>query len=175
MDTKKMFSSYRPGYCLLAMFLSLFAATGSYAVDRKPKIELKVSMAKEFVRSKDGKRIVELLPVEKTARGDVLVYTVNYRNTGRSVARNVVVVDPIPAETTYIPKSATGQNTKILFSINGGATFQEPPVYFKSRDAAGTETTRPAPPEMYTHLKWIVQVPLEPDETGKASFKVKVK
>jgi len=175
MVKKKTGDSCRGVYKLLATLLLLIMATGAYAAEQKPKIELKNSAAKEIVRIKDGRQIVELLPVVKTARGDILVYTVSYRNSGQSEARNVTVVDPIPEGATYMPGSAAGQNSKILFSINGGATYIEPPVLYKSLDASGKEITGPASPEMYTHVKWIVQVPLKPGETGKASFKVKVK
>lgn len=161
-------------YFLGVIALLLLTVTGSRA-EEKPSIELKISAAKESIRLKDGKQLVELLPVEKTRRGDVLVYTINYRNSGRSDARNVAVIDPVPEGTTYIPESAAGKNTRISFSINGGATYMEPPLYFKTRDASGKETSQVAPPEMYTHIKWLVQVPLKPGETGKTSFRVKVK
>ena len=153
----------------------LLAATTAFANEQNPRIVLKVSGEKEVVRIKDGKKVVQLVPMDKIKSGDVLLYTVTYLNSGKSMAKDVTVVDPIPVNSVYIPESAAGKDTKILFSINGGATYVEPPVMHKIRDNAGNEIIRPAPPEMYTHIKWIVQTPVNPNTTGKITFKVKVK
>ena len=163
-----------PWGLLLAVPLLLMAGI-SFAQEQQPRIVLEVSGQKEVVRTKDGKKTVLLEPMDRIGTGDVLVYTVTYRNSGKSVARDVTVVNPIPQHTVYIPESAAGRDTKILFSINGGATYLEPPVLYKSRDNAGKEIVQPATPEMYTHIKWIVQTPVNPNAKGTTTFKVKVK
>lgn len=159
---------------LLVMHL-LLAASAGLAGEPTPRIELTVAGQKEVVRIRDGQSVVTLAPMDRIASGDVLVYTVTYRNSGTSIAKDVTVVDPIPANTVYIPGSAAGADTTILFSIDGGATFREPPVLYKGRDSAGKEIVQPAPPEMYTHIKWIVRTPVNPNGTGTTRFKVKVK
>lgn len=173
MKNKKMVRP-RPAMFLLVMTAALLTALSSFAEELKPKVELMVRGEKEVVRVRNGKKAVELAPLDNARGGDVLLYTVTYHNSGKSVARNVEVVDPIPANTVYVPGSATGKTTKILFSINGGATYLEPPVTYRSRDNAGKEVVQPAPPEMYTHIKWIVPS-LGANASGTASFKVKVK
>jgi large repetitive protein len=69
------------------------------------------------VRSSDVSRVLAGLPtmnIEKTvdrpsARpSDKLTYTITYRNSGTADAENVVVMDVLPAEMTYVPGSATG-------------------------------------------------------------------
>jgi len=153
---------------------ALFAAAQQAWAD-EPRIALKVSGEKEVVQIRNGKKTVSTAPMDKIQSGDSLVYTITYQNTGKSVARDVTVVDPVPANTAYLPGSAAGKDTKILFSINGGATYLEPPVLRKIRDAAGKEIVQPAPPELYTHIKWIVKAPVAPGATGTVTFKVKVK
>jgi len=160
---------------LLLAALLLLQAGIAFAQEQQPRIVLQISGQKEVIRIRDGKKAVILEPMDKIGTGDVLVYTVTYLNSGKSLARDVTVVNPIPEHTVYIPGSAAGRDTKILFSINGGATYLEPPVFYKSRDNAGKEIVQPATPEMYTHIKWIVQTPVTPNVKGTTNFKVKVK
>jgi uncharacterized repeat protein (TIGR01451 family) len=155
-----------------ALFL---AATAGFADEQNPRIILSVKGEKEVVQTKDGKKIVQLAPMDTIKSGDVLVYSVTYQNSGKSVAKDVTVINPIPVNTVYIPESAAGKDTKIFFSINGGATYQPAPVMQKIRDSAGKEIIQPAPPELFTHIKWMVQVPVSPNATGMTTFKVRVK
>jgi uncharacterized repeat protein (TIGR01451 family) len=43
----------------------------------------------------------------RLAPGDVMTYTIDVESTGSDAATDVVLVDPIPAGTTYVPDSAT--------------------------------------------------------------------
>ncbi|HEY7428392.1 MAG TPA: isopeptide-forming domain-containing fimbrial protein, partial [Gemmataceae bacterium] len=54
--------------------------------------------------------------------GDTLEYTVNVTNTGQDAAGNVILTDPIPANTTYVPGSLrilTGANAGIMTDAAG--------------------------------------------------------
>ncbi|HKB35942.1 MAG TPA: hypothetical protein VKD72_05780, partial [Gemmataceae bacterium] len=54
--------------------------------------------------------------------GDTLEYTVNVTNTGQDGAGNVILTDPIPANTTYVPGSLrilSGANTGIMTDAAG--------------------------------------------------------
>lgn len=158
----------------LTMALQL-AASPCFSDEQKPRVMLNVKGEKEVHLIRDGKNVVELAPMDETARGDILVYTLTYQNNDTIIVKNLTVVDPIPEHTEYVSGSAEGKDTKILFSINGGATYLEPPITYKSLDSNGKETVQTAPPELYTHIKWIVQRPVHPNETGTTTFKVKVK
>ena len=158
-----------------ALFLAALLLAAPQARADEPRIALKVSGEKEVTQIRNGKKTVTTAPLDKIKSGDILVYTVMYHNTGKSVARDVTVVDPVPANTVYLPGSAAGKDAKIFFSINGGATFVEPPVLRKSLDAAGKEILQPAPPELFTHIKWIIKAPVPANATGTVTFKVKVK
>jgi uncharacterized repeat protein (TIGR01451 family) len=46
--------------------------------------------------------------------GDILEYTISFKNTGQDIATKVFVIDPIPSGTTFVPgslKIASGANT----------------------------------------------------------------
>lgn len=56
--------------------------------------------------------------------GDVLTYTIHFNNSGQDGATNVVLTDPIPAGTTYVPGSlrVLTNDTNNGGATNGGAT-----------------------------------------------------
>src|SRR5262249_22107088 len=54
--------------------------------------------------------------------GDTLEYTVNVTNNGQDAAGNVILTDPIPANTTYVPGSLrilSGANTGVMTDASG--------------------------------------------------------
>jgi uncharacterized repeat protein (TIGR01451 family) len=64
--------------------------------------------------------------------GDILTYTIDVDNTGNAAATNVVVLDPVPAMTTYVPNSCTtsqgtcslnGANVEFLLGTMNPATM----------------------------------------------------
>ncbi|HER42956.1 MAG TPA: DUF11 domain-containing protein [Candidatus Eisenbacteria bacterium] len=59
---------------------------------------------------------------------DTIEYTLTYRNTGNATAAGIDLVGPIPEGTAYLDMTATDiDNARPLFSIDGGASFHEPP------------------------------------------------
>ncbi|WP_202845510.1 DUF11 domain-containing protein [Luteimonas saliphila] len=56
--------------------------------------------------------------------GDVLTYTISFDNSGQDGATNVLVTDPVPAGTTYVPGSLVilTNNTDDGGATNGGPT-----------------------------------------------------
>lgn len=166
-----------PGWWNIIVLLTLIIvpAGHSRAAAEKPRIELKASCVRQVVHDLNGQKTVELVPATESASGDTLVYSTEYHNSGKSSAEKVTVVSPIPANTVYVDGSAVGENSKILFSLNQGLSYQEPPLMLKTRNKQGKEVTLPAPPEMITHIKWIVQIPVKPAGQGTTTYKVVVK
>lgn len=160
------------------MFLLLIMVSFPVLVlgQEKPNLVLKLTAQKEvIVKDEEGKTRIDYLEVEKTDPGDVLKYTILYTNAGVAEARGAVIVDPLPAGTTYVGNSAEGKDTEISFSIDGKA-FEAPPMLkYKVKEPDGTEKELVATPEMYTHIKWKLKKLVPPGTSGTANFKVKVK
>lgn len=159
-----------------AMFLLVWAAYAPAADPAKPELALTLSASKEVtVKDAEGKTKAEWQEVREANPGDIVMYTITYRNVGTVEAREARVVDPIPSETTYVSGSAEGKDAAITFSLDG-KTFQDPPLLrYKVRQADGTEAEYQATPEMYTHIQWKLLKPVPPGGTGAMSFKAKVK
>ena len=106
---------------------------------------------------------------------DILIYRLTCTNKGGEPATEVIITDPIPEGTEYIMGSATGDSAKITFSIDGGNTYQNPPVIYKVRKSDGTIQVKLATPEMFTHIRWLFVGNIMPQELRRASFEVRVK
>jgi len=161
---------------LAAVAVSVWA-TGAVAADpAKPELALTLTAQKEVtVKDGEGKAKVEWREVKEAKTGDIVKYTITYKNVGTVEARDGRVVDPVPKETAYVSGSAEGKDAEITFSLDG-KTFQAPPLLkYKVRQADGTEAEYTATPEMYSHIQWKLLKPVPPGGTGSVSFKVMVR
>jgi uncharacterized repeat protein (TIGR01451 family) len=121
----------------------------------------------EKVAGVDGKPLQRLVPAGVISQGDVIYYTVKIRNPTTVPARDVAVVQRIPANTTYVPRSASGPSADITFSADGGSTFK-PAGELTVVSAAGVP--RPATPQDYTHIRWQLRNVLAPGAVALARF-----
>jgi len=162
----------------LAVLLVLVAAVPAARAQsgEKPELVLTLSAQKEAaVKGPDGKATTKWQDVKTGNPGDVIRYTIAYRNGGKTEARDATIVDPVPKGTTYIPGSAAGEGAEITFSLDG-KSFQAPPqLKYRVRQPDGSEAELLASPDMYTHIRWTLLKPVPSGGTGTVSFKVKVR
>jgi len=162
---------------IIAVAFHLVGTANALAADpAKPQLALTLIAQKEVtVKDAEGKTKVEFQEVKDVSPGDILKYTVTYKNVGTVEARDGRITDPIPKETAYVSGSAEGGDAETTFSLDG-KTFQVPPLLkYKIRQADGTEAEYQATPEMYTHIQWKLLKPVPPGGTGSMSFKAKVR
>jgi uncharacterized repeat protein (TIGR01451 family) len=162
---------------LAAAALHLVGAANALAADpAKPVLALTLTAQKEAtVKDAEGKTKVVWQEATDVKPGDVLKFTIAYKNTGPAEARDGLVTDPVPKDTAYISGSAEGKDAEITFSLDG-KTFQSPPqLKYKVRQADGTDAEYQATPEMYTHIQWKLLKPVPPGGAGSLSFRAKVR
>lgn len=140
-----------------------------------PEVSITVQVEREEVRfDEDGLPVVERKPVEVARPGEVLVYTLSAQNRGGVPALRPRIQDPIPAGTVLLLESFGPANHPSSVSVDGGRTWQDFPARVVERTADGSERTVSAPPETYTHLRWVLDGELGPGEARDVSFKVRV-
>jgi uncharacterized repeat protein (TIGR01451 family) len=160
-----------------ALFLAgvMLMHSGVLLAQPEARLELKTTAEKEVKVQKNGRWIAERAPLDKSRPGDLLVYTIAYQNMGKSPILDATIVDPIPVGTVYVLDSAEGRDTEIACSIDGGHAYQKPPVIIRVKKPDGTEESRPAPADRYTHVQWVIKKPVPPGESGRVSLKVTVR
>jgi uncharacterized repeat protein (TIGR01451 family) len=95
--------------------------------------------------------------------GDTLEYTVSFSNVGTDSATNVVLDDPIPAGTTYVPGSlqvVTGANTGTMTDASGDdqAEFGSGHVVFRLGTGATSSSGGVIAPTEATSIRFQVTV-----------------
>ena len=106
--------------------------------------------------------------------GDVIRYTLVFTNVQSTAVKNVQFVDPIPQGLVYVLGSAgAGEPTHIEYSIDGGKTYATEPRVVLVQD--GKKVEKPAPREMYTHVRWTVLSSVAPGAQVTAELRTQVK
>jgi len=158
-----------------------FVRAGSNLVKKlaQPEVKLNLAAHKKIVQlDKNGQEKITWQDLGSKAvvqPGDVLRYRLTGSNIGDVAARNLVLNQPVPAQMSYVLNSA-GSNAglKQSYSIDGGKSFSTQPM-IKVKQADGTILEKPAPAELYTHVRWEAQGDLLPESNLVASYEVTVR
>ena len=79
-----------------------------------------------------------------------------------------MVVAPIPTQLKYIDKSAQTQTATVTFSIDAGKTFAEAS---KLQVTEPDGKKRPARASDYTHIRWVLSVPIAGGTSRDVAFR----
>lgn len=159
-------------YTTAILVLALAAWTGAHAQPAGGDIEFRnIAEIEQEVKTPEGKTEKKRVIAQKAVPGMEVIYTSTFRNNGAKSAGNIVVVNPIPANTTLVGGSAAGDNTEITFSADGGKAWA-PADKVRVRGADGKE--RPAGLSEFTHVRWVYRGDLAPGKQGAVSFRVTV-
>lgn len=124
-----------------------------------------------LVRAADGTEKIERRPADRVKPGQQVIYTLSYENPSSSPAGDVVLIMPVPRETTYVEGSVTGPGASVTFSADGGETYVARGRLVVTED--GRE--RAATNGDITHVKWTLAGALAPKGRGEVSFRGIVK
>jgi len=109
--------------------------------------------------------------------GADLLYSIIFTNTGGSAAKNMVITDPVPANTDFKIGSVTGAlgttglSVAVSYSNDGGATW----TYTPASGAGGASANYD---RVITHVRWSLSGNLSqtsPNNSGTISFIVQIR
>jgi uncharacterized repeat protein (TIGR01451 family) len=126
-----------------------------------------IAEVRENASTTPGREAYRFVPARLLEQGQVVYYTLRITNQSTVPLRNVAVVQPVPANTTYLADSASGPGAAVSFSVDGGKTFG-------SADSLMIEvegSTQRAHASQYTHIRWQLRNPLAPGATALARFR----
>jgi uncharacterized repeat protein (TIGR01451 family) len=155
---------------MVALLLPVVVAVWSqYALaqDPVPVQTALIAEIRETFDVGDGRQMQRLVPASVIEQGEVVFYTVQIRNPTALPARDLAIVQRLPANTTYVPRSASGPSVDITFSVDGGRTFlREKELVVVTPEG----TSRPAVAADYTHIRWQLHNVLAPGAMALARF-----
>jgi uncharacterized repeat protein (TIGR01451 family) len=102
------------------------------------------------------------------SHADQLIVSVRFTNSSGHVIDSVRITSPVPADVQYVPNSASGPGSEVLFSVDNGRSFGRPgELTFSAADGS----VRNADPAEYTHVRWVLRAPLDAGATGIARYR----
>ena len=149
---------------LVLLSSQAFAATQGHL-----KVTSKVQ--KMIVVNKDGKQSYEFLPATKVLPGETVQYNTFFENISDKPADNINIVNPIPKHLVYLPNSAQGKNTQIVFSVDGGKNYGKAGTLRVKRADGKLHLAKPSD---YTHIQWQYLGNLAPNTKQAVGFRARL-
>jgi hypothetical protein len=146
------------------------AAIAQQSAPPPPPQELSVSATLERIDAAAGgaAATVQIAPDTVASHADQLIVSVRFTNESEHVIDSIRITSPVPADVRYVPQSASGPGSEVLFSVDHGKTFGKPEeLALESPDGV----VRGADPADYTHVRWVFRAPLDAGATGVARFR----
>ena len=119
-----------------------------------------------------GKQSIKRELATEVVPGKDVIYTLTFENVGTNFGNDIVINNPIPEHTVYKTGSASGTDTQISFSVDGGQSYASP----EQLTVTGADgNTRTAKASEYTTIRWQYTKPLQPGTKSSVEFRVVLK
>jgi uncharacterized repeat protein (TIGR01451 family) len=136
----------------VAVLLALFSQLPAGAEEPSDVATELVAEVRENISTTPGREVYRFVPARLLEQGQVVYYTLRITNQTTVPLRNVAVVQPVPANTTY---------------LDGGETYA--PAESLMIEVEGAKQLAQA--AQYTHIRWQLRNPLAPGATALARFR----
>lgn len=152
---------------LMGHLIMILWTTWAFAQGTHIELTTVAEVEKEVLNAA-GQKTIQRIPATSILPGETVIFITHYRNTGTKVAENAVITNPIPEHMIFQRGSASGVNTVITYSIDGGKSYHKPEELIVV-DKAGRRF--PARPQDFTHIRWKFVKSLPPGAAGNVSFR----
>ena len=156
------------------LLLSVASAAGSAigaqpTTDSRHDVVVSSSLERIVAASADARAPdLQIASGTVASHADQLIVSVRFTNVSKSIVDTVRITSPIPADVKYVPGSASGPGSEVLFSVDNGRTFGRPAELTLPAQNGGTRVADAAD---YTHVRWVLNAPLDAGATGVARFR----
>jgi uncharacterized repeat protein (TIGR01451 family) len=119
-----------------------------------------------------GRETVKLIPADRVAPGDRVIYTLEVRNTGATALVAPSLTYAVPEHMSYVADSAVGPGAEVSYSVDRGRSFGSP----ENLTVPGPDgRLRPAAAADYTDIRWQLKNILKPNSVAFVRFRALVK
>jgi uncharacterized repeat protein (TIGR01451 family) len=152
---------------LLSATLILLLLGQPAAAQEQGSLNVTTTVQKEEVIVNDaGETETRLVAANTVVPGEAVIYTISFQNIGDEPAGNVVITNPIAETLTYVDGSAFGPGMVLQFSVDDGQNFATADALAVVDDGE----SRPAGPDDFTHIRWVMQNELAVGALATARF-----
>ena len=154
---------------LLAVLLLSLPVTVVFPAD----IRLEAQVLQESQVASAGKvgQTPALVPATRVTSGSEVIYQVSYTNVGKQAA-TVVITNPLPSELAFQQETLSFTGARLEVSVDGGAHFGS---LAELRIKGYGGQTRAAETADITHVRWVLDKPVEPGQGGEVSLRARVR
>lgn len=163
-------SKRRGGRCAgLLLGVASAAVSAQPAADSDPDVVVSSALERIVATAADGGvPDVQITSGTVASHADQLIVSVRFTNVSASSVDHVRITSPIPSDVKYVPESAIGPGSDVLFSVDNGRTFGRPAELTLPTQNG---SARLADAADYTHVRWVLNAPLDAGATGVARFR----
>lgn len=160
------------GVPLAGALLAVATLAGAAETVEPPRSSLRVSSTLERIGPaavNAGDVAPDVAAAAVASPADELVLSLKFTNASEQVVDAVRITSPVPPGVRYAADSASGPGSEALFSADHGGTFGRPEeIFIVSADGVA----RVADAAEYTHVRFVLDAPLDAGATGLARFRV---
>ena len=156
----------------LGLITGLMLLNSAAIAAKQGHLKVTSKVQKMVVVNHNGKKNYQFIPAKKVLPGEIVQYNTYFQNISNKPANNIMIVNPIPKHTVYLPNSTQGRGTNSQFSVDGGRHYGNAgTLKVKGRDGR----LHPAKPSDYTHIRWHYKGNLAPKAQQAVGFRVRLK
>lgn len=157
-----------------ALFLALIVLWGGVITAQETTDEGPLVVAAENRTAAEEAERGAPRPDEAVRVGDLIRYTLTFKNPSDGPVSSVVLHNSFPAGMSFVEGSAVASRSdmRVEYSADGGESFSVQPVIEVVE--GGERTVRPATPDEYTDVRWVVEGSIQPGAEVSASYELQV-